>query len=232
MHRRTKKTKARSRKNKPKRSTPYRGVGNQNFTRSPSLIFPAQLRVTLQSVVENQMVSAGAQGLAVRYQVNSMHFAIPASTGWIIPGATELFAIYSSSRIIKVTCKITAAPLEPATSMNIRSIISNQDPGTTFHNYLGMESNQYGRIIKLGTQGSPPKTSSTSCELQSLVGGNFNLTDDAYITSNTTDPQDIIYFGIAVQCPAALTMTAGAGTMLTITVIREVVFFGRELQVS
>jgi hypothetical protein len=131
-----------------------------------------------------------------------------------------------------VRVHFTFANLEPLTSFNCRTTICNQDPSTNYNLYLGLESNPYGTIGCLGTAGGPCAKTTTNCDFQSLVGGAFVATDDAYITSIGSDPNDKIYLGVAIEAPGANVMTANKGVNVTMRISRDVVFFGRTLQLS
>jgi len=235
MNRRKQYTKGRSnrrQRRRPKKNTSvYRDVGNLGAIRSTQVMIAPQFRTRLIHDTSTQIPLTAVQGGVARYLLNSLHHLQTGGTNKVIPNLGNYMNIYSSARVMgaHVSATFVSNDVNPA---HVRCGITNQDPGPTFSNYFSIEGNPRCRKGTLGPVGTPNVTLYCTSNFQKLVGGKFIATDDAYITNQSTDPVDVIYYWVEADNLNGTAFTATKGPNVSITFSLDVVFFGLQIQIN
>lgn len=188
----------------------------------------AQLRFTSTVAATN----AGANYNLLRYIPNGAYDVDPNLGSTSTAGFAELAAIYSYYRVVAYRVHLAMSNTESFPALWF-AVHTNTDPGTTVvNNFVVGSGNAFGACGALASSGGPTSTyTSKLIRVTELVGGVDPETGDQWRGTSTSNPTDLIYFGIGFS-GGFNTFTAGHGVLIAVQITMYCRFYDRKLLTS
>jgi hypothetical protein len=192
-------------------------------------IMPDGFITTLSYPITRGIVNAASPTQAARWRTNGIYDLDPLLLTTAVPGFVEFMAFYSYYRVLTVTARALVSNLEP-NPVSVYFVTANTDPGTSGASYNDYASNRFGRTKLLG---SVSGASNASCTMRhnvtDIVGDDSPLTDLTFRGTSSTNPTDLVYFGVGALNPVG---NLTNGILLNLTIDMRVLFSDRILLVS
>lgn len=168
--------------------------------RQPGAIVADRMYVKLRYTDTTSLVlaTAGNPYGYLRYFSNGLHDANPLILTTLVPGFTELMALYSTYRVRGCKIRLTMCNDEAFPS-NVVVWPSNQDDASnvTYQYLQTMLDNPYSRYRTLSAKGGMDRATITSyISFKKLLGSNNINTDIAYTGNAGNNPAALFYWHI------------------------------------